>query len=262
MAQRRMFSLDIVDTDLFLDMPASTQNLYFHLGMRADDDGFVSSPKRITSLVNCSSDDLKLLIAKGLIIPFDSGVCVVRDWKINNYIQRDRYHETKYLVEKSTLKVTDNGSYSVLDTDCIHNVSNLDTQSSLVKSSLEPVKGIHKERSRDVAPYPIEIELHDNKSQQTIQDERFAEFWTAYPRKVGKGAALKAWMKLKPSAELLAKILTAIEQQKKTAQWQRDDGQYIPHPLTWINQGRWDDAPMTVGRAREESPRHRYTTDI
>jgi hypothetical protein len=131
MAQRRMFSLDIVDTDLFLDMPASTQNLYFHLGMRADDDGFVSSPKRITTLVNCSNDDLKLLVAKGLVIPFDTGVCVIRDWKINNYIQKDRYRETKYLAEKSTLEITETGAYSIMDTPCIQSASILDTQDRL-----------------------------------------------------------------------------------------------------------------------------------
>lgn len=74
MAKRRMFSLDVVDTDTFLDMPASTQALYFHLGMRADDDGFVASPRKITTMVNCSNDDLKLLLSKGFIIPFDSGV--------------------------------------------------------------------------------------------------------------------------------------------------------------------------------------------
>ncbi len=80
MAKKRMFSLDIVDTDSFLDMPPSTQSLYFHLGMRADDDGFVSSPRKITSLVNSSNDDLKLLAAKGFIIGFNNGVIVIRDW--------------------------------------------------------------------------------------------------------------------------------------------------------------------------------------
>lgn len=99
-----MFSLDVVDTDAFLDLPASSQSLYFHLGLRADDDGFISSPRRIASTVNASTDDLKLLIAKGFIIPFASGVCVVRDWKINNYIQRDRYSPTLYAEEKSQLE--------------------------------------------------------------------------------------------------------------------------------------------------------------
>ncbi len=100
MAKRRMFSLDVVDTDAFLDLPASSQSLYFHLGMRADDDGFVSSPKRITAMVNASGDDLKLLIAKGFVILFDSGVCVIRDWRVNNYIQSDRYTATLYVEEK------------------------------------------------------------------------------------------------------------------------------------------------------------------
>lgn len=111
MAKRRMFSLDVVDTDTFLDMPASTQALYFHLGMRADDDGFVASPRKITTMVNCSNDDLKLLLSKGFIIPFDSGVCLVRDWKINNNIRTDRYKPTQYLTERNTVETTKNGAY-------------------------------------------------------------------------------------------------------------------------------------------------------
>ncbi|MGN1026887.1 MAG: hypothetical protein ACI4P4_10840, partial [Faecousia sp.] len=104
-AKRRMFSLDVVDTDLFLDLPASSQALYFHLGMRADDDGFVSSPKRIAATVNASPDDLKLLVAKGFIIPFESGVCVIRDWQLNNLIRKDRYSPTLYTDEKSLLSL-------------------------------------------------------------------------------------------------------------------------------------------------------------
>lgn len=100
MAQRRMFSLSVVDTDRFLEMPASTQALYFHLGMRADDDGFVASPKKIVVLANCSNDDLKLLFSKGYLIPFESGVVVITDWRKNNLIKSDRYHETEYKEEK------------------------------------------------------------------------------------------------------------------------------------------------------------------
>lgn len=112
MARRRMFSLDVVDTDKFLDMPSSTQALYFHLGMRADDDGFVSSPKRITKTVNCSEDDLKLLIAKRYLIPFESGVVVISDWKINNWIRADRKQSTRYKYEKSLLD-TNNYIYAL-----------------------------------------------------------------------------------------------------------------------------------------------------
>ena len=135
-----MFSLDIVDTDKFLEMPSSTQALYFHLGTRADDDGFVSSPRKIVSIANCGIDDLKLLITKNFIIPFDSGVCVIKDWKRNNYIQKDRYRETIYIQEKENLLTLTSGEYQLktaifqsLSTECIQDVSNLDTQVRLGK---------------------------------------------------------------------------------------------------------------------------------
>ena len=137
MAKRRMFSLDVVDTDDFLDMPSSTQNLYFHLGMRADDDGFVSNPKKITRVVNCCADDFKLLITKGFIIPFESGVCVIRDWRQNNYIQTDRYHPTLYLAEKDQLGITKSGQFYLLDTECIQPVSKMEAEVRLGKDRLE-----------------------------------------------------------------------------------------------------------------------------
>lgn len=105
MANRRMFSLDVVDTDRFLDMPVTTQALYFHLGMRADDDGFVSSPKRITKTVGCNEDDLKILLSKGYIILFESGVIVISDWNINNWIRPDRKHNTRFEDEQALLEM-------------------------------------------------------------------------------------------------------------------------------------------------------------
>jgi len=114
MANRRMFSLDVVDTDNFLDMPATTQALYFHLGMRADDDGFVLSPKKITKIVGCNEDDLKLLIAKQFVIPFESGVIVISDWNINNWIRPDRKHDTRLAEEKAMLQLK-NDKYVLAD---------------------------------------------------------------------------------------------------------------------------------------------------
>ena len=116
MAKRRMFSLDIIDTDKFLEMPATSQALYFHLGMRADDDGFISSPKKVTNIVNCSIDDLKILISKGYVIPFESGIVVVRHWHQNNYVRTDRYVHTIYTDEMSKL-VINNGVYDI-STQC------------------------------------------------------------------------------------------------------------------------------------------------
>ena len=108
MANRRMFSLSVIDTDKFLDMPVSSQLLYFHLGMRADDDGFVSSPKRIARTTNCGDDDLRILATKGYIIPFESGVVVIRHWRQNNQLRSDRYRETVCKNEQATLSIIDN----------------------------------------------------------------------------------------------------------------------------------------------------------
>lgn len=141
MAQRRMFSKQITDTDAFLDMPATAQNLYFHLNMHADDDGFLGNAKTIRRMVGASEDDLKILVAKQFILIFPDGVSVIRDWHIHNYIQKDRYHPTIYQDDKKKLEVSKNKQYQIateapkeLDTDCIHDVSKADTQSSLVKS--------------------------------------------------------------------------------------------------------------------------------
>ena len=94
MARKRMFDLEVVDTDLFLEMPQSTQNLYFHLGMRADDDGFVSNPKKIIRTIGANEDDLKILFSKQFVIPFESGIVVIRHWKLNNYLRKDRHTDT------------------------------------------------------------------------------------------------------------------------------------------------------------------------
>ena len=132
MAERRMFAKTIIDSDAFLDMPLSTQALYFHLSMRADDDGFINNPKKIQRMIGASEDDLKLLIAKRFILPFDSGVVVIKHWKIHNYIQKDRYKPTIYQEELSQLEEKENKSY----TECIHDVSKMDSQVRLGKDRL------------------------------------------------------------------------------------------------------------------------------
>ena len=128
MAQRRMFSLKIVDTDAFLDMGQGSQLLYFHLSMRADDDGFVSNPKKIMRTISAQDDDLKVLFAKRFVLPFESGVCVIKHWKIHNYIQNDRYIATTYTDEKKQLETKENGAYTLKKGEEIDNVSKMDTQ--------------------------------------------------------------------------------------------------------------------------------------
>lgn len=137
MAERRMFAKTIIDSDAFLDMPLSTQALYFHLSVRADDDGFINNPKKIQRMVWCGDDDLKLLIAKSFIIPFESGIVVIKHWKIHNYIRSDRYKPTVYQEEKSQLYLKDNGAYTLDSNNClpfgIPSDNQLDTQDSIGK---------------------------------------------------------------------------------------------------------------------------------
>ncbi len=127
MAERRMFAKTIVLSDAFLDMPLSARCLYFTLGMLADDDGFVNNPKSVMRQVGASMDDLNILLVKRFILDFDSGIIVIKHWRIHNYIQKDRYKESKYIEEKATLAIDEKGAY----TECIQNVSILDTQDRL-----------------------------------------------------------------------------------------------------------------------------------
>ncbi len=112
MAERRMFSKTIIDSDAFLSMPMSTQSLYFHLAMRADDDGFVNNPRKIARMVGAAEDDMRILAGKRYILAFESGVIVIKHWRLHNYIRKDRYKETLYLNEKAGLFIKDNGAYT------------------------------------------------------------------------------------------------------------------------------------------------------
>lgn len=143
MAERRMFAKTIIDSDAFLDMPLSAQSLYFHLAMRADDDGFINNPKKIQRMVGASDDDCKLLIAKRFIITFESGVIVIKHWRLHNYIRSDRYKPTVYQEEMASLELKNNGIYTTNGvpeeerlTLGIPVVSKMETQDRLVKDRL------------------------------------------------------------------------------------------------------------------------------
>ena len=115
MAERRMFAKTIIDSDAFLDMSVTARLLYYDLSMRADDDGFVNSPKKIMRMIGASEDDLRMLVARKFIIPFENGVVVIKHWRIHNYIRKDRYNETTYSEQKELLELDENGSYRLID---------------------------------------------------------------------------------------------------------------------------------------------------
>ena len=210
MANRRMFSLDIVASDSFLDMPTTSRELYFQLCMYADDDGFIN-PKKIIRLINASSDDLKILITKRFVLPFESGVVVIKHWLIHNTLRGDRYHETLYLEEKRSLTIKENKAYTELATN-----------------------GLPSGNQR-LPQYSI------GKVRQGKTTDGFDYFWENYPKKVGKKEAQKSWNKIPHLEESFKKICAALQAHKDSEQWLKDNGKFIPYPATWLNQERWND---------------------
>ena len=214
MANRRMFAKTIIDSDAFLDMPPSSQVLYFHLAMRADDDGFINNPKTIMRIVGAKDDDIKLLIAKKFIIPFASGVVVIKHWRIHNYIQKDRYTETKYIDEKNQLIINKKNGYSLKQISLLDdendNVYILDTQVRLGKDRLEIGKDrLELERDKNKAtrfikPTIDEIKTFLNDQEYETDTDRYANrfynFYESKGWKVGKEkmkdwkAAIRGWL--------------------------------------------------------------------
>lgn len=180
MARRRMFSLDIVDSDMFLDMPKTSQALYFNLGMRADDDGFIQNPKRLLKMLGTEEDDLKILIAKGFVIRFETGVIVITHWKQNNYIAKDRYKETVHKIEKRLLNTDENNTYFITQSECIQpvygSVYNLDTQDRLVKDRVVKDRVVVVEEDKYI-PQLEEIKNYINNNNYTFDPEYFFNYY-------------------------------------------------------------------------------------
>ena len=190
-----MFSLQVVDTDKFLDMPPSSQALYFHLGMHGDDDGFVSSPRKIARCAGCNDDDMRILAAKGFIIPFDSGVLVITDWRVNNTLQNDRYKETIYQEEKSLLRLEKSGKYVIGSNpypECIQSGSNMEPQRNLTqRNQTEQNKtecgGTHQAHTHYSPPSVDDVREYCNeRGYTTIDPERFVNHYAAIQWKVGQ----------------------------------------------------------------------------
>lgn len=167
MAEKRMFSKQIIDSDAFLEMPLSTQALYFHLSMRADDDGFLNNAKKVMKIIGANQNDYDLLVAKSFIIQFPDGICVIKHWRINNYLRKDRYTETIYQEEKALLTIKPNGRYSLSDKDNdgsinivgIPVVDQSDTQNRIDKNREEKNRVVME---ADASPTPYSFDKNSN----------------------------------------------------------------------------------------------------
>lgn len=205
MAERRMFAKTIIDSDAFLDMPLTTQALYFHLSMRADDEGFINNPRKIQRMIGASGDDLKLLIAKAFLIPFDSGVVVIKHWKIHNCIKSDRFKETAYTEEKSLLKVKKNKAYTLADDECIQNGSKMvperfqngskmETQVSIGKDSIGKDsigKNIDGDSCESPAPPKPKKKRYGEYNHVLLTDDEYNRLCTEYGKRIADMAIKK-----------------------------------------------------------------------
>mgnify|MGYP001008931975 CR=1 FL=1 len=171
MAQRRMFSRKITETDRFLEMPLSSQALYFHLNMGADDEGFIDKAKTTQRTIGASDDDMKLLIAKGFLIPFDSGVVVIRHWRIHNYIRSDRFQSTLHQDEKTQLEY-DHSKTAMLKPleNVIPNGYQMDTQDRVSKVSLDKDSLTTYPKEPDNIPYKEIIDYLNSKTGKNYRD--------------------------------------------------------------------------------------------
>lgn len=282
MAEKRMFSKSVISSDSFLEMPSSTQCLYFHLSMNADDDGFVDKPKSIMRMIGAKEDDLKILIAKSFIIPFENGLIVIKHWKLNNYLRNDRYRETQYVNEKSHLAVAENGEY-FLENDIVGIPMVSIDKNSIEKNSIEKNNTLSQKKSQNDTPNDVFLtDCVQNEMQKEAQndiatakktkneendtlfsltfeenevvpleeidpkEEMFNEFWQEYPRKVNKKGAKTSFMRIKNLKKEFEKIMSALRESKRSKQWVKNSGQFVPHPQTWINQERWKDERQDI----------------
>jgi len=207
MATKRMFSKSITNSSRFLMMPQSSQNLYFHFGMNADDDGFCEH-FTIMRMTESKPDDLKVLQGKGFVKIFDDKVLVILDWKENNWIRGDRYKPSKYL--------------------------------EIYQEEIKKISGMTNDIPND-NQMDTEIRLDKIRLGKNIYTQGFNKFWEEYPKKVAKSVALKSFEKLNPDEALLQVILKDVKRRKISDGWIKDNGRYIPYPATYLNQRRWED---------------------
>ena len=261
MAERRMFTGKITESDSFLDMPLSSQCLYFHLCMYADDEGFVKNPKRIQRMIGAADDDMRVLIGKNFVISYETGVIVIKHWKMHNLIRKDRMHETEYQEEKAMLYIKENGAYTLdptqgvplLTTKCQPNVNQVadkcHTEVRLGKDSIgKDKKNNIKEPKHKHGEYQ-HVLLTDKEMNKLIETygkdiaERAVEFLDAYIEEKGYKAkshylTIRRW------------VIDAVKEKKNNGRPGHDvrrneeDDKELDEAVERFLAGDYDDEPL------------------
>lgn len=213
MAERRMFAKTIIDSDAFLDMPVTARLLYYDLGMRADDDGFVNSPKKIMRMIGASQDDLSILAAKKFIIPFDNGVVVIKHWRIHNYIRKDTYNETTYKEQKAMLELDENKAYTKVNEEIFI-----------------PSQRIVDEPLTQVSIGKVSI----GKDSNNIYCSHFEEVYKIYPRKGDKKKAYSCYNARLKSGYSEEELMTATKNYASYCKKEKREQKYIKLASTFF----------------------------
>lgn len=230
-----MFTKKITDSDAFTELPPTTQSLYFHLCMGADDDGFSNQIRKAMFNAHADRNDFELLVTKKFIIPFDNGVIVIKHWRMHNLIKNDRYKETSYIEEKSTLILKDNGVYTV--------GTKVEPKWNQVGTQVEPQVSIGKDSLGEVSL--VEDSLGKTIEQSEIAHdslkERFEYLWELYPNKKGKKQAYAAFQRAVKKGTTVDEIRNGIKAYVRYIEESKIDSKYIKQGSTFFQQEAWND---------------------
>lgn len=240
MARRRMFSLDIVDSDQFTDLPPMARLLYYELGVRADDDGFVGNPRKITRFAECSEEDIKILEDNGFIYMFDSGVLAIRHWTVNNQLRNDRYHGTYYVEEKKKLcKNMDNKTDYFIDDGVSNGIPLVDLdklrEEEINKEEMRKGKNNLKEKKEEKKNTVKDSEIDAEIKKQ------FDVLWNKYPRKVGKAEALKYYNEAIEDGHSFDIINQGLDKYIRYIEINGTEKEFIKKGSSWFNGYCWED---------------------
>jgi len=254
MAQKRMFSKKITESDAFMDMPATSQLLYFHLNMNGDDDGFVGNPKVIMRTVGAKEDDLRILISKRFVIFFKNGVCVIKHWLIHNTLKNDRYRKTMYSDELKTLTVKLNKSYTECVPKCFQNGSL--TKHNITKHNItKHILACASSNLVDDTPTILRTSTEDIKKPIKKKYD-FASVWDLYPKKLGKKESLGHFNTTVTTDVDYRNIIKAVKKYNEYVKKSNIPHKYIKSGGSWFN--NWDDwidyvVPEDVPEKKKES---------
>lgn len=240
MATKRMFSLNVVDTDSFLEMPMSARLLYYDLGMRADDDGFIGSCKKILLFTGAKEDDLRVLITKGFVIPFENGVIVIRHWKMNNYLQNDRIKPTIYQQEYNQLSIDSSGVYN-LYTDCIHSIDKTRLDEISIDNKRENKRENHEA-------------LKKAKTEVQVLETEFSKLWELYPNKVNEAHAKQSYLTARNSGVTYEEISNGLINYLDYVKNNKFESRYIKQGDNWFKEQCWKNEYKITNINEEKVP--------